>query len=283
MIHLVAFQNLDSGIGYPIYSDDTINVSLELIFPMISALNNFVEECTNDERGLVNAALEDVKIFLYAPEGEENPLRYVFFTDIFDDNLYLSYKAVEIHKHLSPYIKYDYFSIPEEKAKKITEIITFTHEFPRKELSNYFLSEVENKIKSYEKNKEVFFGDLFIGDLDQGIVLSFFENDEIKEKPSKELFSELIQTFTFLENDLWANSSINEIEKDKLSKYVENPDKFREGWFLSQLASYNKSDFWLVGYFVYRTDMEQEVKEFLYSLSEKITSIISPFITKRKF
>ena len=63
MIHLVAFMDIETGLGRTIYQDNTLKVSEILIWPMISALNNFVIECTASERGLVNAALEDIKIY----------------------------------------------------------------------------------------------------------------------------------------------------------------------------------------------------------------------------
>ncbi|MHA1303030.1 MAG: hypothetical protein ACTSQE_15980 [Candidatus Heimdallarchaeaceae archaeon] len=283
MIHLVAFQDLESGIGHTIYSDGSIAVSLELIFPMISALNNFVEECTQDERGLVNASLEDIKIFLYAPEGEQNPLRYVFFTDIYDNNFYLTLKAVNIHKYLSPHISYEVFTLPADIKEKIIEIITYTQHFPRDNISPSLIDKMNAYINSLEQVKEAFFADFFVGDIDQGIVFTIKSNGDLTEKDSAELFAELISVFTFQEDEIWVSSPLNKTERKKLErKGITKINDYKEGWILKQLAG-DKSDFWLVSYFYYKKDKEEAILARLNQFAEDLSNEISPYLPSRPF
>ncbi len=283
MIHLLAFQDLDVGIGHIIYSDGTITVSIELICPMISALNNFVSECTKDERGFVNASLEDIKIFLYAPEGETNPLRYVFFTDIYDDIEYLKFKAQNIHKYLSSYISFEFFSIPPEIEKKVFEIVTYSQTFPIEKLSSSFVALLNNKIKTLEENSTVVFADLFVGDIDQGVAYRFISREQLKEKKSSKLFSSIISTFGFTEDRLRVDSPLNKEEIKRLEKFgISNATRYHEGWIVKKLVD-AKSDFWLVSYMYYELSALVEIEKTLNEITSLLSREITQYISKRPF
>ncbi|MCK4896168.1 MAG: hypothetical protein KAS47_05120, partial [Candidatus Heimdallarchaeota archaeon] len=139
MIHQIAFMDIETGLGRTIYTDNTVKMSEELIWPMICALNNFVIECTDSKRGLVNAALEDIKIYLYSPLGEGNPLRFVFFADLYENREYIEERGQAIFNILSPHISFAVYSPPDEILEEVLEIAKFTQTFPEDKIHVSFL------------------------------------------------------------------------------------------------------------------------------------------------
>ena len=182
-------MDIESGIGRTIYSDGTIGISEELLWPMISALNNFVIECTTDDRGLVNASLEDIKIYLYSPLGDANPLRFVFFTDLYENNQYIEQRGQVIFEIMSQYLTFEVFSPPKDIMDKVIEIAKYTQILPIESISQPFLDKLKQRMEILESEKHVFFADLFIGDIDQGKVFTFAKNEKLQEKNSVVLFS----------------------------------------------------------------------------------------------
>jgi hypothetical protein len=281
MIKLLAFMDIESGIGRTIFSDGTIGISEELLWPMISALNNFVIECTTDDRGLVNASLEDIKIYLCPPLGETNPLRFVFFTDLYENNQYIEQRGQAVFELMSQHLTFEVFSPPEDIMEKVLEIAKFTQILPIDSIKDSFLEELKYKIEILEKEGGAFFADLFVGDIDQGEVFSFAKNEEFQEKDSVILFSELLTSFS-MDNEIIAKSSLSTKEKSRLERMNINTDDMLEGWFLKQLAN-KESDFWLVAYFYYKKGSEEQIKEFLHWVWEVLNIEISISITDRPF
>ena len=281
MIHLISFMDLETGLGRKIYSDDTLKMSEELVWPMVCALNNFVVECTQSERGLVNASLEDIKIFLYSPLGESNPLRFVFFTDLFDNNDYLKMRGQAIFQLLSPYIAYEVFDPPTDIMNEINKIAEYTQRFPSTEISQMFLEEIRKKISVLENEDKLYVADLFIGDIDQGKVFTFIENETIQEKNSIQLFSELLTAFS-IDNEVIVKSSTSKNEKKRLKQITNDFEELYEGWYLKQLGG-RESDFWLVGYFFYRESYEQELKALFQWMCDNLSEKIQKFLVKRPF
>ncbi|MHA1667402.1 MAG: hypothetical protein ACTSUR_01995 [Candidatus Heimdallarchaeaceae archaeon] len=281
MIHLISFMDLETGLGRKIYSDDTLKMSEELVWPMVCALNNFVVECTQSERGLVNASLEDIKIFLYSPLGESNPLRFVFFTDLFDNNDYLKMRGQAIFQLLSPYIAYEVFDPPTDIMNEINKIAEYTQRFPSREISQMFLEEIRKKISVLENEDKLYVADLFIGDIDQGKVFTFIENETIQEKNSIQLFSELLTAFS-IDNEVIVKSSTSKNEKKRLKQITNDFEELYEGWYLNQLGG-RESDFWLVGYFFYRESYEQELKALFQWMCDNLSEKIQKFLVKRPF
>ncbi|MHA1406670.1 MAG: hypothetical protein ACTSSG_04760 [Candidatus Heimdallarchaeaceae archaeon] len=274
-------MDLETGLGRKIYSDDTLKMSEELVWPMVCALNNFVVECTQSERGLVNASLEDIKIFLYSPLGESNPLRFVFFTDLFDNNDYLKMRGQAIFQLLSPYIAYEVFDPPTDIMNEINKIAEYTQRFPSREISQMFLEEIRKKISVLENEDKLYVADLFIGDIDQGKVFTFIENENIQEKNSIQLFSELLTAFS-IDNEVIVKSSTSKNEKKRLKQITNDFEELYEGWYLKQLGG-RESDFWLVGYFFYRESYEQELKALFQWMCDNLSEKIQKFLVKRPF
>jgi len=274
-------MDLETGLGRKIYSDDTLKMSEELVWPMVCALNNFVVECTQSERGLVNASLEDIKIFLYSPLGESNPLRFVFFTDLFDNNDYLKMRGQAIFQLLSPYIAYEVFDSPTDIMNEINKIAEYTQRFPSREISQMFLEEIRKKISVLENEDKLYVADLFIGDIDQGKVFTFIENENIQEKNSIQLFSELLTAFS-IDNEVIVKSSTSKNEKKRLKQITNDFEELYEGWYLKQLGG-RESDFWLVGYFFYRESYEQELKALFQWMCDNLSEKIQKFLVKRPF
>ncbi len=281
MIHLVAFIDIEIGLGRTIYQDNTLQVSEALIWPMISALNNFVIECTASNRGLVNAALEDIKIYLYSPLGETNPLRIVFFTDLFDNNEYLEKKGQAIFSVLSKYISFETFDPPTEIIGRAKAIAKYTQNFPTEILNPQFLDELKRKLKNLEEAESIYVADFFIGDIDQGKVFTFIESTELQEKDSVLLFSELLTAFS-IDSEIFVKSSLSKKERDGLENLDIDTNELMEGWFLRQLSE-QESDFWLVCYFYYDERREEEVKQYLNWTTIKIKEELSVLNLKRPF
>lgn len=281
MIHLVAFIDIEIGLGRTIYQDNTLQVSEALIWPMISALNNFVIECTASDRGLVNAALEDIKIYLYSPLGESNPLRIVFFTDLFDNNEYLEKKGQAIFSVLSKYISFETFDPPTEIIGRAKAIAKYTQNFPTEILNPQFLDELKRKLKNLEEAESIYVADFFIGDIDQGKVFTFIESTELQEKDSVLLFSELLTAFS-IDSEIFVKSSLSKKERDGLENLDIDTNELMEGWFLRQLSE-QESDFWLVCYFYYDERREEEVKQYLNWATIKIKEELSVLNLKRPF
>ena len=281
MIHLVAFMDIEIGIGRTIYHDNTLKVSEILIWPMISALNNFVIECTASERGLVNAALEDIKIYLYSPLGEANPLRVVFFTDLFDNNEYLEKKGQAIFSVLSQHISFETFNPPIDVLGRAVEIAKYTDIFPTDVLDTNFLDTIRQKLISLEKEGSIYVADFFVGDIDQGKVYTFLESTELQEKNSITLFSELLTAFS-IDSEIFVKSSLSEKESKSLEIHDIQAEELVEGWFLKQLTDV-QSDFWLVGYFYYREQKEKEIKHYLNWVADEIKQRVGDIIKERPF
>ncbi len=281
MIHLAAFMDMETGLGRAIYDDNSIQISEELIWPMISALNNFVGECTGSERTLVNAALEDIKIYLYSPLGESNPLRFVFFTDLYDNNSYLEVKGQAIFEILSTFISFETYNPPSDIAFRVQEIARYTQIFPRDGVKREFLDKIQRKIKYLEEEEKLYVADLFIGDIDQGKVLSIVSKDELREKNSLTLFSELLTAFS-IDTNIFVKSTLTEKERTRLVSSEIDTLGISEGWYLRQLAS-KESDFWLVGYFFFKPNAEEQIRLMLNEIGEEFSEVLNLKLTKRPF
>lgn len=281
MIKLLAFMDIETGIGRTIFSDGTIGISEELLWPMISALNNFVIECTTDDRGLVNASLEDIKIYLYPPLGETNSLRFIFFTDLYENNQYIEERGQAIFELMSQFLTFEVFSPPEDIMIKVLEIAKYTQILPIENIKQVFIEELKYKSETLEKTGQVYFADLFIGDIDQGKVFTFAKKEELQEKDSVMLFSELLTSFS-MDDEIIAKSSLSIDEKRRLERIGISTSEMLEGWFLKQLVG-NESDFWLVAYFFYKKGSEEQIKEFLNWIWEEISNEIRMRITKKPF
>ena len=281
MIKLVAFMDIESGLGRKIYSDNSLMMSEELVWPMICALNNFVIECTKSERGLINAALEDIKIYLYSPLGESNPLRFVFFTDLFDNNEYLEMRGQRIFEILSQYISFEVFEPPVDVMNKVIETARYTQNFPVDNLEPAFIDGLEEKLKALEDEGSLLVADLFVGDIDQGKVFSLISNEDLQEKNSVILFSELLTAFS-IDSEIFVKSSLTKNESKKLERLKIDYLGMNEGWYLKQLAG-KESDFWLVGYFYFKTNFESDAKNMLRWTTEMISEKIMNSITERPF
>ncbi|MCE7740834.1 MAG: hypothetical protein GOP50_00120 [Candidatus Heimdallarchaeota archaeon] len=281
MIHLAAFMDIETGLGRTIYDDNSIQISEELIWPMISALNNFVSECTGSERSLVNAALEDIKIYLYSPLGENNPLRFVFFTDLYDNNSYLETKGQAIFEVLSPFISFELYNPPTDVSFRVQDITKYTQNFPTDSIKQEFLEKILRKIKYMEDEEKLFIADLFIGDIDQGKVLSLVNKNELREKNSLTLFSELLTAFS-IDSNIFVRSSLTEKEKTRLVSSQIDTLGINEGWYLKQLAG-RESDFWLVGYFYYKPTAEEQIHLMLDEIGDELSEILHLEVGKRPF
>ncbi len=281
MIHQIAFMDIETGLGRTVYTDNTVKMSEELIWPMICALNNFVIECTESRRGLVNAALEDIKIYLYSPLGEGNPLRFVFFADLYENTAYIEKRGQAIFNILSPHISFEYYSPPEEILGKVLEIAKFTQTFPEKQIHDSFLETVKHKIKNLEKEGKMFIADLFVGDIDQGKVYSISSKENLIEKNSVLLFSELLTAFS-IDSEIIVKSTLSIKEKQRLENENINVLELKEGWYLKQLSK-SESDFWLVGYFYYNDKFEQEIFNMLDWVSQVLAEEIMEGLVERPF
>jgi hypothetical protein len=281
MIKLAAFMDIESGLGRKIYSDNSLLMSEELVWPMICALNNFVIECTKSERGLINAALEDIKIYLYSPLGESNPLRFVFFTDLFDNNQYLEMRGQRIFELLSQYISFEVFDPPVDIMDKVLEIAQYTQDFPGENLEIALIDGLKEKLKALEDEGTLFVADLFVGDIDQGKVFSLISNEDLQEKNSVILFSELLTAFS-IDSEIFVKSSLTRRECEKLDKLNIDYDGMNEGWYLKQIAG-KESDFWLVGYFYFKTNFVDEIEEMLRWITEVVSERIQHSVTERPF
>jgi len=281
MIHLIAFMDIESGLGRKIYSDETLMMSEELVWPMICALNNFVIECTKSERGLINAALEDIKIYLYSPLGEANPLRFVFFTDLFDNNEYLEMRGQTIFESLSQYISYEVFEPPTEVMEQVLKIAKYTQEFPVNKIESFFIERLRIKLDNLKAEGKIHVADLFVGDIDQGKVFSLISDEELHEKNSVILFSELLTAFS-IDSEIFVKSSLTKREREKLEKQEISPERMEEGWFLKQLVG-KESDFWLVGYFFFQAESEIEIEDTLNWITVQLSEEIKDTLTKRPF
>jgi hypothetical protein len=274
-------MDIESGLGRRIYSDESLMMSEELVWPMICALNNFVIECTKSERGLINAALEDIKIYLYSPLGEANPLRFVFFTDLFDNNQYLEMRGQTIFELLSQYISFEIFEPPTEVMEKVLTIAKYTQEFPEEKLESFFIERLRINLDNLEAEEKIHVADLFIGDIDQGKVFSLKTNEDLHEKNSVILFSELLTAFS-IDSEIFVKSSLTKREKRKLEKQGLDSSGMNEGWFLKQMAG-KESDFWLVGYFFYKTESEDEIEKTLNWITDQMSNEIRSTLTVRPF
>ncbi len=281
MIHLVSFMDIGTGLGRTIYHDNSLQISQELIWPMICALNTFVKECTSSEKGLVNASLEEIKIYLYSPLGETNPLRFVFFTDIYENNEYLEMRGQKIFEILSSYISYEKFDPPSEVMEKVQKIAQYTQIFPAEKLEKVFLDQLKQKLRNLEEEDKMFVVDLFIGDIDQGKVYAISSRDELREKNSVALFSELLTAFS-IDSEIFVKSALSENENRRLERNKINSFELQEGWYLKQLAK-RESDFWLVGYFYYKALYEEEVIALLNWIHLEISDRIIDLLEERPF
>ena len=281
MIKLVAFMDIETGLGRTIYSDNSLQISEELIWPMICALNNFVIECTQSDRGLVNAALEDIKIYLFSPLGERNPLRFVFFTDLFENNSYIEMRGQALFQALSKYISYEVFNPPQEVMVRVREISKYTQEFPEENLDPVFIERITAKINDLEQKGKLFVADLFVGDIDQGIVFPIASNENIQEKSSVMLFSELLTAFS-LDSEILVKSTLSFEETKRLESNNISTFEMVEGWYIKQLAG-EESDFWLVGYIFFKEKDEEEVRYNLDWIATEMTEEIKDQISERPF
>ena len=281
MIHLVAFMDIETGLGRTIFSDDSLQISEELIWPMICALNNFVIECTQSDRGLINASLEDIKIYLYSPLGDRDPLRFVFFTDLFENNSYIEMRGQALFAALSKYISYEVFNPPQEVMIQVQEISKYTQIFPVKSLDENFLDRLDVKIKDLKENRKLYVADLFVGDIDQGIVFPIASNESLQEKTSVLLFSELLTAFS-LDSEILVKSALSFEERKRLENNKISSFEMVEGWFIKQLAG-EESDFWLVGYIFFKEKDEEEVRYNLDWIADEMSEKIIDHISERPF
>ncbi len=281
MIHQIAFMDIETGLGRTIYTDNTVKMSEELIWPMICALNNFVIECTDSKRGLVNAALEDIKIYLYSPLGEGNPLRFVFFADLYENTSYIEKRGQAIFNILSPHISFEYYSPPEEILGEVLEIAKFTQTFPEEIIHINFVETVKQKLADLEKEGKLFIADFFVGDIDQGKVYSITSKVDLIEKDSVLLFSELLTAFS-IDSEIIVRSTLSVKEKQRLENRNIDVSELKEGWFLKQLCK-GGSDFWLVSYFYYNDRFEQDIFDMLDWVYQELAEEITEGLTERPF
>lgn len=282
MIHIFAFMDIEIGLGRTIYSDDTIQISEELIWPMITALNNFILECTNDESGLRNALLKDIKIYVYSPISADNPLKFVFFTDLYDNIDYLELKGQHIYQLLAEYLDIQYFNPPEDTLEKAIAIAKFTQRFNPDDVLDPQVEEyISQKLKELEASNKVIFASLGIGDIDGGVVHSFVERYELQEKTSDELFGQLLTTFE-IDDSLISYSNINKTEKMRIKEYSTDPEELLESWYLKQVGG-SKSDFWLFSYMFIKKDENSQVLEFLDWLAKELESRLKNIVIERPF
>ncbi|MHA1345347.1 MAG: hypothetical protein ACTSVO_13810 [Candidatus Heimdallarchaeaceae archaeon] len=281
MIHQIAFMDIETGLGRTIYTDKTVKMSEELIWPMICALNNFVIECTDSSRGLVNAALEDIKIYLYSPLGEGNSLRFVFFADLYENTEYIEKRGQAIFNVLSPHISFAVYSPPEDILEKVLEIAKFTQTFPEERIHKSFLETVRHRLTKFEEEGKLYIADLFVGDIDQGKVFNITSKVNLVEKDSILLFSELLTAFS-IDSEILVRSTLSVKEKQRLENRNINVSKLKEGWYLKQLSK-SESDFWLVGYFYYNDRFEQEIFKMLDWVSQELAEEIMEGLVERPF
>ncbi len=281
VIKNISFMNIETGLGRTIYTDNTLIMSEELIWPMICALNNFVIECTQSDRGLINASLEDIKIYLYSPLGEMNPLRFVFFTDLFENNEYIEMRGQALFETLSQYISYEFFNPPTGVMHRVNEIAGYTQIFPSTSLHPDFLERIQTKLNNLEEEGKLYLADFFVGDIDQGIVFPIASNEDLQEKTSVLLFSELLTTFS-LDSRILVKSGLSSEEKRRLENNNINTFEMIEGWYIKQLAG-EESDFWLVGYMFFKERDEEEIRYNLDWIADEMSDEIINHISERPF
>ncbi len=281
MINLMAFMDIEIGLGITLYSDDRVPVREELIYSMICALNSFVKETTSHEEDLVNAILIDVKILIWGPD-KNKPLRYVFFTDLHDSDVYIIAKAKAIHNLLHPYINLECFSPPREIMNKITEIAKHTQNLTEKDLSLELVNSIKKRISVMEE-KSAIFADLFIGDIDGGIAVSFMHEPKLVETNGHELFSNLMDTF-LMDHTLSIISELEPDEEERLKYFVEDTSVYKEAWFLEKLAkTKDSSDFWLLGYYFYKPEYKFQIDECLKKMADDLSEEIKDVLIDRPF
>ncbi len=112
-------------------------------------------------------------------------------------------------------------------------------------------------------------------------MFSLISNEDLQEKNSVNLFSELLTAFS-IDSEIFVKSSLTKNESKKLERLNIDYLELNEGWYLNQLAG-KESDFWLVGYFYFKENFESEAKEMLNWITEVISEKIKYSVSKRPF
>ncbi|MFX0204698.1 MAG: hypothetical protein ACFFDT_01840 [Candidatus Hodarchaeota archaeon] len=267
MIKLVGFLDISAVVGRLIYKEESSLLDPELIYRLVSAIVAFTSECTG-ERDFHTTQLENIRILVLPinTNQEKDPLRYVVCADLFDNVEYIKTKVMEVNKLLTPYLDPFKFNPPQEKLETAREIITFTQKFPSI-LVEEDQTFIQQKLKSM---KDVQVLDLFLGDIDEGIVQDFVPYEEILPKTPSKLFYDLLVSVSF-EEDLWLDTLATPQILKKLQKPHLHGTHY-EGWNILRIG--RKTDFFLVSYFIFDMASKDLIRKTLREIAQFIAQKI---------
>ncbi|MFX1513209.1 MAG: hypothetical protein ACFFCQ_11540 [Promethearchaeota archaeon] len=267
MIKLVAFLDIKAVLGRLIYKEESSLLDPALIYRLVSAINAFTSECTG-QQGFHTTQLENIRILILPidDDAEVANFRYVVCADLFDNVDYIKTKITEINKLLRPHLNIFKFNPPQDKLEMARKIISFTQSFPSV-LSSEDQTFIQRKL---EAMKDVIVLDLFLGDIDEGIVLDFITYEEILPKMPSKLFYDLLVSVSF-DKDLWLDTQVTPEILERLQK-PNLHDTHYEGWNILRIGE--KTDFFLVSYFIFEMSSKELIRETLNEIAQLIAGRI---------
>ncbi len=266
MIVLCGYIDLTSGLAWEIWENKErkLDVGMSLVGPLIYALDAFVKELTFSKRGFSEGALEDLRMILYQPpEPKKGDYFYVVFQHLYDSIDYTHRKIKLVDNVIGEHLSANVFNPPKDSIKNAIDILKFTQKFPEGLITaeEYI---VQEKMTQLEE-KGVIFLDLFLADIDEGLMIDFVENDLIEKTPNR-LFHDLLASVQF-EDSLYLETIADKRVINGLA--LEKQSGILEGWIVQSIKDKVPTDFFIVAYFVFNPSKCscQEIKEAISSIS----------------
>ena len=279
MIVLAGYVDLSSGIAWEIWANEerSFPIGMGLIGPLVCALDSFVRELTLAKRGFHEGHLEGLRMLVYQPEAMgDKSFHYVVFQDLYDNAEYTRRKLDRVHELIGDYLEPNSFNPPKARLENAEDVLRYTQKFPKDAIT---ADEplVKNMMDTLYKQGGVRFLDLFLADIDEGMVVDFIQSELIEKAPAR-LFHDILESVEF-EESLYLET----IADTRVTKGLGLQSLHRillEAWYVIPLKNSKLTDFYLVGYFAFNPNRIscQEIQSALQTVSYKLYEKIKEYL-----
>ncbi len=291
MIRVFALIERISGIGELLYRDERFPaLDPGLFWGFLSALNSFSKELVGSDENLGELEMQNMKIMIYSPTEEygefdrETDPAFVVIADKFDNEDFLVQKLRKIREILGKYLLYlltpmgkiSDMPIPPEVMEKVINIIKYTQKFPEDLLKNLLLQRLLRQTSDYVK-----FVNIYLADIDEGILLVAESKREVHLEPIPDLFQVAKDKRNRLDPSVLHTLQTREVLLTLLAEIPFNKDLFlethvkskegnlsREGFVIKQLSP--NSDFYLMLRFIYNPIHREDVEAIIKNEADRI-------------
>lgn len=266
MLSFLGVMNLETGLGRPLHEGELSN-SL-LVMGVFSAINSFVVGALGSQ-GFQRATLEDNQLLVFEPAGIPDSLAYVAVADLHDNQEYIQLKVEAIHRHLRPFLttELNRLKTPPEVNAAIKELVKYTQS-----LTNEVHQDIDGCVKDFleQLGAEVKICDVFVMDVDSGVVYEYDKSAQPEEASSRNFLFKLQNMLTEV-GSLW-------------HCHPTKREHWREAFVIDWLG--RKTDFMLAVWLKYnssKSETRQTIEVGVRELNRRIESTIAHLISERPF